>query len=83
MTKLDYLEHEPHPVEGPVVVWVPGMEIDYEALAVYIRSWPDKLISFFADRLADDDMQPTVREFFEYASVADRDGPGFEEWLAS
>lgn len=66
-------EDEPLRVELP-----PGP--DYADMADYIRSWPDKLVTFVADRLCDDDMAPFVRELYEYICQADRDGPAFEEW---
>lgn len=54
--------------------------LDYADMTDYIRSWPDKLVTFVADRLCDDDMAPFVRELYEYICQADRDGPAFEEW---
>ena len=49
----------------------------------YIRSWPDKLVSFVAHRLCDDDMDYFARELYEYICVADHDGPAFEKWRVS
>ena len=57
--------------------------IDYADMADYIQSWPDKLVAFVSDRLADDDMNPFVRELYQYICEADKDGPAFEEWRAS
>lgn len=63
------------------VVWRPP--IDYGDMALYIRSWPDKLAAFVSLRLADDDMGPFARELYEYICQADADGPAFEEWRRS
>lgn len=57
--------------------------IDYADMADYIQLWPDKLVAFVAQRLADDDMHPFVRELYQYICEADKDGPAFEEWRAS
>lgn len=56
----------------------PGL--DYADMADYIRSWPDKLVTFVADRLCDDDMAAFARSLYEYICQADRDGPDFEKW---
>lgn len=66
----------------PIRVEVPAA-LDYEGMVDYIRSWPDKLVSFVAARLCDDDMGPFARELYEYICAADHDGPAFEEWRAS
>ena len=65
--------------EGPLPVSV-GRPLDYGDISDYIRAWPDKVVSFVAHRLCDDDMAPFVRELYEYICVGDRDGPDFEEW---
>lgn len=57
--------------------------IDYADMSDYIQSWPDKLVSFVSDRLADDDMAGFARELYEHICEADKDGPAFEEWRAS
>ena len=57
--------------------------LNYADMTDYIRSWPDKLVSFVAGRLCDDDMDPFARELYEYICVADHDGPAFEEWRAA
>lgn len=54
--------------------------LDYSDMTDYIRAWPDKLVSFVAHRLCDDDMAHFARELYEYICVADRDGPAFEAW---
>lgn len=54
--------------------------LDYSDMTDYIRAWPDKLVSFVALRLCDDDMAAFTRELYEYICVPDRDGPDFEEW---
>ncbi len=54
--------------------------LPYADISDYIRAWPDKLVSFVAERLCDDDMAPFARELYEYICCADRDGPDFEEW---
>lgn len=60
------------------VVWRPL--IDYTDMTAYLRAWPDKLVCFVTQRLADDDMRPFTRELYEYICQADGDGPAFEEW---
>ena len=65
--------------DAPIRVVVPAA-LDYVDMTDYIRSWPDKLVSFVADRLCDDDMAYFARELYEYICVADYDGPAFEEW---
>lgn len=55
--------------------------LDYSRMADYIRSWPEKLVSFVGDRLCDDDFYPFARELYEYLCVPDGDGPAFEEWF--
>ncbi len=65
--------------DDPIRVSV-GQPLNYEDMTDYIRSWPDKLVSFVADRLCDDDMQPFARELYEYICWPDADGPNFEEW---
>lgn len=57
--------------------------IDYSDMSDYIESWPDKLVSFVVDHLADDDMKPFVERLYEYICEADKDGPAFEEWRKS
>ena len=57
-----------------------GQVMDYSDMTDYIRAWPDKLVSFVALRLCDDDMSAFARELYEYICVPDRDGPAFEEW---
>lgn len=57
--------------------------IDYADMADYIQSWPDKLVAFVAQRLADDDMDHFAQELYQYICEADKDGPAFEEWRAS
>ena len=54
--------------------------LDYVDMTDYIRSWPDKLVSFVSDRLCDDDFHPFARELYEYICIPDRDGPAFEQW---
>lgn len=54
--------------------------IDYRDLALYAKSYPDKLVSLFMERLVDDDMEQFTRDFYDLACEADRDGPAFEEW---
>lgn len=68
--------------EPTLRVKLPGA-MDYSDMADYIRSWPDKLVSFVVDRLCDDDMAPFVRELYEYICVPDAEGPAFEEWRRS
>lgn len=65
--------------EEPVRV-LAGKAIDYADMSDYIKAWPDKLVTFVADRLCDDDMTAFVRELYEYICEGDRDGPPFEEW---
>lgn len=60
------------------VVWRPV--IDYEDMTAYLRAWPDKLVAFVTQRLADDDMRACTRELYEYICQADADGPAFESW---
>lgn len=49
-------------------------------LVEYIKSWPDKLVTFVAGRLADDDMQEFARELYGACCWPDRDGPDIREW---
>ena len=63
----------------PLRVEVPAA-LDYGDMVDYIRSWPDKLVTFVATRLCDEDMAPFARELYEYICVSDREGPAFEEW---
>lgn len=60
-----------------------GQPLNYSDMTDYIRAWPDKLVSFVAHCLCDDDMDPFARALYEYICVPDHDGPGFEEWRAS
>lgn len=62
-------------------VWTPVL--DYQDMTEYIRAWPDKLVAFAAQRLADDDMRAFARALYEYICQADVDGPDFEEWRRS
>lgn len=64
----------------PIVVEVESI-IDYSDLAMYAKSYPDKLAKLFAERCADDDMRPFVLDFLELACDADADGPDFREWV--
>lgn len=66
-------EYEPIRIEVPAA-------LDYADMTDYIRSWPDKLVSFVSDRLCDDDFHAFARELYEYICVPDRDGPSFERW---
>lgn len=63
----------------PLRVEVPPA-LEYADMVDYIRSWPDKLVTFVAERLCDDELSGFARELYEYICVPDRDGPGFEEW---
>jgi len=60
-----------------------GQTIDYVDMSDYIRAWPDKLVSFVAEHLCDDDMNAFVRALYEYICQEDAEGPAFEEWRAS
>ncbi len=60
-----------------------GQPLDYADMSDYIKAWPDKLVSFVAHRLCDDDMDHFARELYGYICVADHDGPAFEEWRVS
>ena len=74
--------HKYSPKNGsdyPIRVSV-GQPLNYEDMTDYIRSWPDKVVSFVADRLCDDDMQSFARQLYEYICWPDADGPNFEEW---
>lgn len=68
--------------ESTLRVELPGA-VDYSDMADYIRSWPDKLVSFVVERLCDDDMALFVRELYEYICWGDHDGPPYEEWRRS
>lgn len=57
-----------------------GKPVDYVLLGEYIRSWPDKLVTFVAGRLADDDMQEFARELYGECCWPDRDGPDIRKW---
>lgn len=63
----------------PLRVELPAA-LEYADMVDYIRSWPNKLVTFVAGRLCDDDMGDFARELYEYLCAPDRDGPGFEEW---
>ena len=62
---------------------VVAQPLDYGDMTDYIRSWPDKLVSFVAHCLCDDDMAPFARALYEYICIGDRDGPPFEAWRKS
>lgn len=70
-------EYEPIRVEARLRI------SDYVALSTYAALHPDKLITFFRDHLVDDEYQPFVQGFYEYACQEDEDGPAFEEWRKS
>lgn len=81
-TGVNQMYHASSPINGdnkPLCVLV-GQPLNYEDMTDYIRSWPDKLVTFVADRLCDDDMQAFARELYEYICEGDRDGPAYEEW---
>lgn len=40
--------------------------VDYADMIHYIKARPEKLVSFVADRLCDDDMRPFARELYGY-----------------
>ncbi len=67
---------------GPIRVEVPAA-LPYADMVDYIRSWPDKLVSFVAARLCDDDLDAFAWELYAYICAADRDGPAFEKWRVS
>lgn len=74
--------HKCSPINGdnePLCVSV-GQPLNYEDMTDYIRSWPDKLVTFVADRLCEDHMQSFARELYEYICCPDADGPAFEAW---
>ncbi len=54
--------------------------LHYTDMTAYIRAWPNKLVSFVADRICDDDFRPFARELYEYICQQDEDGPPFEKW---
>ena len=58
-------------------------EINYCDVAEYIKSWPDKLVSYVCDHLVDDDMHEFVEGLYDHICYADKDGPAFEEWRKS
>ena len=60
-----------------------GQPLEYADMTDYIKAWPDKLVSFVALRLCDDDMTAFARELYAYICEGDRDGPPFEEWRIS
>ena len=60
-----------------------GQPLNYADMIDYIRSWPDKLVSFVAERLCDDDIHAFTNELYGYICVSDHDGPAFEEWRCS
>ena len=66
----------------PIRVQVPAA-LDYGDMTDYIKSWPEKLVSFVAGRLCDDDMEPFARELYAYICVPDQYGPAFEAWRTS
>lgn len=68
------------PKNGTYLRGAVGQPLDYSDMTDYIRAWPDKLVSFVAHRLCDDDMTAFARELYEYICVGDRDGPAFEDW---
>ena len=77
-----YINRPKNRTDEPVRVPL-GQPLDYVGMTDYIRAWPDKLVSFVAHRLCDDDMDAFARELYEYICVPDHDGPAFEEWRAS
>ena len=77
-----YYINSPKNRTEPVAVPL-GQPLNYLDMTDYIKAWPDKLVSFVAFRLCDDDMDRFARELYEYICVADRDGPSFEDWRAS
>lgn len=58
-----------------------GEPIDYIEFEEYLRSWPDKLVAFTCDYLADDEYRVFVRDLFCYCCEKDKDGPDFREWV--
>lgn len=81
--KLSYKQDFCDLEDGAPIRVVRTPVIDYQDMTEYIRSWPDKLVAFAAQRLADDDMRPFARALYEYICQADADGPAFEEWRRS
>lgn len=49
--------------DGPIRVQMPP-PVDYTDMIHYIKTRPEKLVSFVADRLCDDDMRPFARELY-------------------
>ncbi len=54
----------------PIRVEVPPAP-DYSRMVDYIRARPDKLVSFVAARVCDDDMDGFARELYEYIRAQD------------
>lgn len=85
-TGADY--HRERPInrtergDGPLRVSVYGA-LDYEGMTDYIRSWPEKLVSFVVERLCDDDWRPFARQLYEHLRCGDGDGPPFTPWEGS
>lgn len=64
---------------GPLRASVRGA-LDYEGMTDYIRSRPEKLVSFVVERLCDDDWRPFARQLYEHLRGGDGDGPPFVPW---
>ena len=83
MTIPEYMEeHGARPDGGPICVDAVSA-IDYSDMSDYIQSWPDKLVAFVSDHLADDFMKPVIPVLLEYINEADGNGPAFEKWRAT
>ncbi len=73
--------HRGSPEKGTQCVYISAAQcLDYRDMSDYIRAWPDKLVSFVAEHLCDDDMAAFARRLYRYICRADKDGPAFEEW---
>ena len=77
-----YINRPKNRTDEPVRVPL-GQPLDYVGMTDYIRAWPDKLVSFVAHCLCDDDMAPFARALYEYICIGDRDGPPYEAWRKS
>lgn len=57
-----------------------GQPLNYTDMVDYIKAWPDKLVTFVAERLCEDHMAVFARELYEHICCRDADGPDFEQW---
>lgn len=71
---MEQMKSAKYRADGPIRVAV-EQPINYADVVHYIKARPDKLVSFVADHLCDDEMRPFARALYEHLAWEGAFGP--------